>query len=294
MVIDPFGNKKRDTKIAQLQANILYLITTTNTSYKGNPYSSYSSAVNELSKKYLGTAQWGNQLTQIIIGIRASFVMSGGIQLSIKGADGEEPGAIEKKTLQFCQDMIQQNDLDEEVPMDWATEAEIEGKTLIKLIPNKETKNIDARHISFTQTSYKIIAEPDDYKKYRLAEYRVNGTLKTLDPKEFVYKRFSGRVSNINETPPKLAPVLRNIEDLDKCYWDLRRINHLFAYPTPTFTCETAADAKALTEFLNDEKDKWKIGKNLILAKATYALVGYSGADTNSLLAEIDKQAKII
>ena len=101
-MVDIFGNEKRDKKIAQLQANILSLITTTNTSYKGNPYASYSSAVTELSKKYLGTAQWGNQLTQIIIGIRASFVMSGGIQLSIKGADGGEPGAIEKKTLQFC------------------------------------------------------------------------------------------------------------------------------------------------------------------------------------------------
>lgn len=90
---------------------------------------------------------------------------------------------------------------------------------------------------------------------------------------------------------PKLATVLRNIEDLDKALWDLRKINHYFASPTPYFKVENGKDVDNLYNFLKDTN--WKIGK-LLVSNADFELKGYTGTSVDALFKEIETHAKII
>jgi len=259
-------------------------------SYKGNPYQTYKAMVEELSKKAEGIADWGNQLTQNIIAIRSAFIMASGIKFSMKDKTAT-------KEFKFVKELFDFNDLDEENPIEFCKEAEIEGKFLCKLFPNREKTQIEIRHISYTQTDYKISTEEDDYKHYTGVKYKykkADGSLSTeqsLEEKEFIYKRFGGRLNKVNDTPPKLGAALRNIEDLDKALWDLRKINHLFASPTPTFKCSDKNEANDLYDRLNNIN--WKIGK-LLVSTAEYKLEGYTGTGVDVLLKEIEVQAKMI
>jgi len=258
--------------------------------YRGNPYTTYKSMVDELSKKAEGTANWGNQLTQNIIAIRSAFIMGSGIKFGMKDK-------ANKKEFDFVKELFDFNDLDEENPIEFCKESEIEGKFLCKLSPNKEKQQIEIRHISYTQSGYKVLTEEDDYKHYTQVKYKYTkpdgsqSEEKTLEEKEFVYKRFGGRLNKVNDTPPKLGAALRNIEDLDKALWDLRKINHLFASPTPTFKCTEKNEADKLYDRL--KKINWKIGK-LLVSTAEYKLEGYTGSGVEYLLKEIEAQVKMV
>jgi len=280
--------KEQWKELAELQHTVSILIAGIEEykKYKGNPYQTYSSAVTELSKKYDGTAQWGNQITKNIIDVRAAFIIGQGIKPINKL---EKPG----KEFEFIKEFIDFNNLDEEVPQDWAKEAEIEGKFLCRLFPNEDKKQIEVRYIPWTAHNYKIETAEGDYGKYEKAEYKINKTGKevNLKPSEFVYKKFGGRTHKVNETPPKIAGVLRQIEDLDKALWDWRQINHLFSAPTPYFKCEDVEQAKALRKLL--KKINWKIGK-LLVTTANYELKGFSGQGIENLEKEIITLAKII
>lgn len=273
---------------AQLQHTVSILISgmEEKKTYKGNPYQTYSSMVTALSKKYLGLADWGNQITKNIIDVRAAFTIGQGIKPTMKDKKAE-------RERDFIKEFIDFNNLDEEVSQDWAREAEIEGKFLCRLFPNKEKKQIEARYIPWTAHEYKIETDPDDYEDYTKASYKVSKTGKDveLSPSEFVYKKFGGRTHKVNETPPKTGLILRQIEDLDKALWDWRKINHLFAAPTPYFKCESIEQAKKLNMLLKEIN--WKIGK-LLVTTAEYELKGYSGEGTTSLEKEIISLAKII
>ena len=232
---------KLEKELVKLQATTNILLSDadlTNQSYQGNPYSTYKSQVEELGNKFEGQAEWGNQIAQNVIKIRAAFTLGQGLHLYEKGV--KKGAAVSKeptKEYLFAKDLFEYNDFDQEVPGDFASESEIEGKCLTKLFWNETAKMVDVRHLSWGQTGYKIDTAPEDYKRYVKAVYTAKGTEKEteiLEP-DFVYRKFGGRIYRVNKTFPKLGLILRNMEDLDKCYWDLRKIDKLFASPTPVF-----------------------------------------------------------
>jgi len=257
------------------------------TGYTGNNYATASAAIKELAKKYDGSAEWGNQQVRNIIDLRAAFTIGQGVKLVLKEKEKTT------RELEYIQAFVDRNDLDEEMPQEFAKEAEIEGRFLCRLIPNKETKEIDLRWISYTTNGYAVKTNAEDYKEYEQVSYRKSkqGNEVILEKDEFIYKRFSGRINKVNDIRPKVALVLRHLEDLDKALWDWRKINHLFAGPTPYFKCESADEAKKLYEKL--QSINWKIGK-LLVTTATYELKGLSGGGTDALDKEIISLAKII
>jgi hypothetical protein len=79
------------------------------TSSVGNPYPNDTAQVAELSKKYEGKADWGNQVNRNVIDVRAAFTMGGGATPVVKeGVTGGD------RELGFIQEFIERNDLDEE------------------------------------------------------------------------------------------------------------------------------------------------------------------------------------
>jgi hypothetical protein len=258
----------------------------------GNHYTEYKSAIMELARKYEGTADWGVLQVGNIIDLRAAFIIGQGIKL-VDDSKNKIAGT-KTREVEYIEDFIKYNNLDEEMPQDLAKEAEIEGRCLVKLIPNMETKQIDIRFISYSANQYKVNTAIGDYQKYETVTYQDIDlkTQVTLNANEFVYKKFAGRLSKVNDVMPKTAKVLTQCENLDKALHDWRAINKLFASPTPVVECTEGGDTKAIKNALDEAH--WSIGKLLVLKFATFRLVGADVAGVQALEKEIIALAKVI
>lgn len=260
----------------------------------GNPYPTYDSAIAELGKKYDGVAPWGCFQTRTIVDVRAAFTIGNGVQAVVvdpvtkKKLDGKQY----QKELDFINGFIDFNNLDEEFAQELAKEAELEGRVLLKLVPDTEKKQVGIRFISYNTNKYKVSTDPEDYAKYTQVDYKIQDKTITLTEGQFTYKKFAGRVDKVNDVMPKTATILRQIEDLDKCLKDLRTMNNLFASPTPHFNCEDQNSAKDLYKKLQEVN--WKIGKLLVTTKAQFALVGADAAGAESLVKEMTNIVKVI
>lgn len=259
--------------------------------YTGNRYTTYSSAVAEIGKKYNSRSNWGCILTGNIIDLRATFIISQGIKvLPREGIDGE---AAAKEVL-WATDFLEFNDLDKEVAQEYAKEAEIEGKIALtikvkELAPNefKEYKTmVTARYISWTQKKYTVHTAENDSLDYEKLVWRPTGSQKeeTLLKPDFVYKKFGGRVNEPNQAQPKIMKCLTEIDNVTKALRDWREINRLFAAPIPHIECLNAEQAKKMNAEIN--KLNYKI-KKFLAHTGVFAYASPDMAGANSIENEI-------
>lgn len=250
-----------------------------------NPYPTYDAQVRALSDKYEGKGEYGNHQVGAIIDVRSAFILGLGVNVAeVDGAGGDG------REIDFINNFIRHNRLDL-LAQRWAREAEIEGKCLIRLRPDGD--QVRAQWIPWSQHRYTVDAAPDDYATYRRVTYKVNGTGNpvVLPASQFAYQSFGGRTHNVNECPPRIGRVLRLCESLDRALMDWRRINNLFACPTPYFKMGAASEAEGFYQKLR--KMNWKIGK-FLCGTADFSMVGPDGAGVQSLENEIITIAKII
>ena len=253
------AENKRLVKIQELLVDNILTVQEKDVTYTGNRYKDYSSAVKEVAAKYVGSADWGVVQVGNIVDLRAAYIIGQGLKVSRIKAGGDEG----KAEYDFVQRFIDKNELDHELAQDLAREAEIEGKTLIKLFPtvaeDGET-DIAIRWVSWSTNNYKVEVDPSDYLQLAKVHWRpAAGDEVVLLPAGCVYKRFAGRLDIPNETMPRVAKCLTQIENLDKALRDWREINRLYAAPTPEVECETAEQAKGINAGM--EGVNWKIGK---------------------------------
>ena len=268
---------------------------TSSRSYVGTPtqYNIYSKQVKELGRLYDNIADWGCMIAKNVIDVRTAFAVGTG--LKVKKREGF-PGSAEKE-LDWCKEFMRYNNLDEEMPQEYAKEAEIEGKVLLRLLVDKKAKNIRVVHTPWRKFNYDIKTPDYDFFNYIKAEYTGSGqpiVSFDLTAPWFVYRRFGGTADKVNETPPKIAFVLREMRDLDKAIWDWRKINRLFAAPTPVFYAPDKQTAKEIEEWLT--ANNWRIGKSLILGglDVKFELVGWKGDGFTTLKAETEGLVKTI
>lgn len=231
------------------------------TGYTGNAYSTYGQAVAEIDRKYNGTADWGVMQTGSIIDLRAAFIIGDGIKVSEKKEGAE-------REIEWTEKFLEYNDLDKEVAQEFAKEAEIEGKIALKLALEEDKEKeksedkymVSARFISWLDKKYKIETNPKDYLDYQKLTWKATGQTKgeTLEAKEFVYKKFGGRIMNPNEAAPKIMKCLTQIENLDKAGRDWREINHIFAGPILYAKCENQKEVTDVLARLADKNFKIK------------------------------------
>lgn len=259
--------------------------------YKGNKYQSYKSAVAEINRKYNGEADWGVLQTGVIIDLRAAFIIGEGLKVVKKADDAE-------KELEWANAFLEYNDLDKEVAQEYAKEAEIEGKIAIKLALEESGKekgefNVSARYVSWTENNYTIKTAAQDYMRYERMTWRPKDKDKDekLEEKDFVYKKFGGRINKPNLAVPKVMRCLTQIEDLDKALRDWREIDRIFAGPILAVECKDREDVKTTREALSDKN--WKLKKIFIAtSKLYYAQFDIKGVE--SLENEITVLSKII
>lgn len=251
----------------------------------------YATQVSLLSDMFEGISDYGNQQTRSLIKIRSAFTVGSGVK-----------GVAEKEThKKFISKFLHHNDLDRDgaLPQKLAAEAEIEGKILVRLVPNPEEKMIEIRFISWSQHGYVVETQENDYGKYSRVTYNINKTGKavTLSPEEFVFVPFGGRTHKVNETPPALGGIIREIRGLDKAIRDWRRINWIHASPTPWFNCETSSAVSKINDLIHGSGSsaKWKIGRAIITSGVSdFKLVSADMSGTESLEREIKMAAGVI
>ena len=264
------------------------------TKYKGNRYTTYKSAVEEINRKYNGVSDWGTLQTGSIIDLRAAFIIGEGLKVIKKVEDANAEHEWAEKFLEY-------NDLDREVCQEWSKESEIEGKIAIKLAlemepdSKKEDKKfvVSTRYVSWTENNYKIKANPQDYMRYEKMTWRPKDKDKdeTLEAKNFIYKKFGGRINKPNSATPKIMRCLTQIDDLDEALRDYREINRIFAGPILAAECKDAKDVKSTQDALSSKN--WKIKKVFIAtSKLYYAQFDIKGVE--SLEKEIITLAKMI
>ncbi len=277
---------------------------TSNRHYTGNPYKTYATQVKVLHSKYDLKDDWGCMTLKNIVDVRAAFMIGRGVQVIKR--DGFKGDA--SRELSFIRDFINFNNIDEEAPQDWAVGTELEGKVLLRLVPvtfadyrDKPRKMIRVVYVPWDTISYTVIADEPNYYRYVKAYYKGSTTRPDSEPvdtsfdlseNQFIYKRFGGSTYRYNETPPKAAFVLRQIEDLDKELWDWRKINSLFAAPTPVITVDDVSEALRIQEQIDGKN--WRIGKALVLANGKFDLVMYKGEGFTTLQKAIEADIQAI
>lgn len=262
--------------------------------YKGNDYQDYDRAVDEISKKYNGTADWGVITTGAIIDLRAAFILGDGVSVT-HTTDTE---AEAERELKWVTDFFTYNGLDAEMAQEIAKEAEIEGKVALRLSYDAEPVGVwqgmvSVRYLSWLAKRYTIETANNDYLWYKTLSWRPKDgeTAVVIPEEEFVYKKFGGRLSVPNEAQPKIMKCLTEIDRLDRALRDLREINHLFATPTPDFEVEDESQVRAIIERI--ETTNWKIGKAFVHT-GKFDLKGPDMTGVETLIAEIELLVKMI
>ncbi|GAF73763.1 unnamed protein product, partial [marine sediment metagenome] len=218
----------------------------------------------------------------------------------------KEPGDEPSPELEWVEKFFEYNDLDREVAQEFAKEAEIEGKIALKLAIEEDKEEdaeevdeedkkwrVSVRFISWLDKKYKVETNPQDYLDYQKLEWKETGTTKkeTLEAKEFVYKKFGGRIMNPNEAAPKIMKCLPQIEGFDKALWDWRNINHIFASPVLYAECEDKTEVGLMLDAFDNKNFKLK---KFLAGTAKLGFIKLDVGGIDSIEKEIADLAKVI
>ncbi len=284
---------------AYVRDNFLQLLDSVK-AYKGNAYNTYAGAVSEIDKKYKGVADWGVAQTGAIVDLRAAFIVGDGITVSPATVDDEA-----EKEIEWVEEFLKYNDLDREIVQEFAKEAEIEGKIALKIAIEKDKDSdkdseegkekwaVSVRFISWLRKKYEVIPNPKDYLDYQKLKWKAGDGYdeETLEAKEFVYKKFGGRIMDPNEAAPKVMKCLTQIEALDKAIRDWREINHIFAGPILYFKCLNKEEVRMTKEAVDDTNFKLK---KIFIGTAEASFIPLDIKGVESIEREIESNLKVI
>lgn len=260
-----------------------------NTTQLGSAYTTRSAQVAETRKKHKGEATFGNQITQRIIALRVAFSVPNRLFLITNEDSESKDKAPSVKT--FLNAFMKLNGLDQEIPRDFAKEIELHGQVLVRIVWDPKEKIPRLKYYPWGDKNYKI--EPTDKHLLRSklkCSFTLGNSKVDMKDDDFVFIAFNDEL-NSYEGRPTCGGILKTLENLDKDLQDWRRLNHLFAHPTPHFKCESAEEAIAVRELL--KTIGWRVG-TAIATSAELSMKGTTGAEANLLMLSIQTGAKII
>ena len=234
---------------------------------------SYQSIVFNLIRRYNGLTPLGRELTKSIIDTRVSWIAGNGVNISAEG----------KKENEFLEKFIRHNKLDGVTFRDKVTDSELEGKVLGIPYWDSKAKMIDVKWLCWSDTTYKIETDPEDYRVITGVRYGKMGD-KFLPYDQFVYRSFTGTLRFMNESPPRAGLQLFSIDAASSALRDLRRINRKFGAAFPFFEMTTQEDAKNLIKSIDARK--WRIGDTIAAVGKGYYMEP-NGSGLESIIKEI-------
>lgn len=275
---------KQEVKLQELCDDVLSVSSQDDSAYTGNSYRTYDGAVTAIDEKYKGKSQWGNIATGNIIDVRSAFIIAQGLKLTTIDE-------ASKAELEFAENFFEMNGLFQEFPMEYAKEAEIEGKFLCQLVYDPKEANVRMHYIPYTTMNYKVEFDTSNYLKFTSVKFTKASHSIDLKENDFVYRKFGGRIYDPNQPAMKIWKCLTQIDDMDKALRDLREINNLFATPIPHIECATAAEAKSANEVI--QTLNFKLRKMFAhTGKLSYTTPDIAGV--KMLIEEILTKSKIV
>lgn len=254
---------------------------------RGNRYRSYESAVDAIWRKYHNTDRWGCGLTRGLIDWRVAQIAGNGANIYAK----------DKRTRDYLEDCFDYNGLFGSGLNDMVRDGEMEGRGLEILEWDKKTQLVKNRHVSWLQYRYTVKADPEDYANIQSVSFKdsTNTLVELTGERGWIFWKTSGCARNYDDTPPRIAAILTEIEEYDQALSDIRQNHRLFGYATPTLKTDTpeTAVAERQTFFGRSKKVVWKIGRFLISSGA-FSFVEPSGRAVESVKGELVELARKI
>jgi hypothetical protein len=287
-----------------------------------NNYITYESQIYQIYYMYNARSKYGACLLGGIVDVRTAFIAGGGLSIASTLEADEADNSDEIQALTdnmatgdtdnpmmneappetepeeedevecFLNKIIDDNDLNGHRLVKLIKTGEMEGKCLMVLIADKKNKKIKVRHFSWRLSRYDIITDPADREKViKVVYYDDDGAAHEIDADECVYVKIGGSTDKINETPPKIAKVLTQIENFDRSLYDERKNNFLFGRVTPVFKTDNVQEAKALQT--NIQGKRWNVGDGYV-GNADHYYVEPSGKASEVLRSERTDLLRVI
>jgi hypothetical protein len=285
------GNKKLKQKIQALeeaQRDILnsLIVNTVGSSQtsqiRKNNYQTYPAQINIMYRMYNSSTDYGSGLLRNIIDTRSSLIAGEGLSIFAKN----------KKTQKFIDTFIKKNNLNGSRLFEIVTGCEMEGKSLVILIPDSKDQYVKTRWFSFYLNNYTIETDKKDSDIITSIHWTDKaGNKHETRPDRAVYMKTGGTTDRYNDTPPRTANVLTQIENYERALYDLRFNNHLFGRITPYWKTENSQDAKVINNALNNKE--WDFGKGYAGA-ADFKYVSPDSGASDTIAKEMSLNLKII
>ncbi len=263
---------------------------------RDNPYSTKGAQVSELRNKYRGIGYIGAPILQRLVNLRVAFSVPNRLFLTTDMAVKKKKSLNDKQiddTKNFLTEFMAINGLDAEIPRELCKESELQGQVALGLVWDQKQKNVVLKYFPWNQSNYTVKQTMKyAFKSPKTFITTLSGVRIVLTDDKFVYLGFNDELSaETIQGYPTCGPILKTIENLYKDLLDWRKLNHLFAHPTPHFQCETKDEAEAINKMI--QTTGWKIG-TAIATNGNFQLKGPSGAEANLLMLAITTAAKIV
>jgi hypothetical protein len=270
------------TEEARTATELMYGIfsSQTNENTERNNYVTYDSQVHELYKMYYAESDLGNDTTSTVIDLRTALIAGEGISVICKDV----------KALEFINKIIKYTRLNSHKLESLIKHGEIEGKQLLSLIPNKSKQIINIKQYLYEDIKYTVEYDEDKEEITRIYINGKDGIKKDIPLENSIFFKLSGKPNDYNKTPSKACSIVQQIKNHDRAYYDLRKSNSLYGFPTPAFKGDNEQSVKTTADAVNGTK--WKVGKSFVSTTQMYYPVPPNSWET--LLKEISITVKII
>jgi hypothetical protein len=264
----------------------------------GNVAVNYEAQVLAIYQRYNNLMQYGCTITRSVIDWRATQIAGNGVNAT----------STDNATNAFVSDFIKNNELNGHRFWDWARDSEIEGKSLMVLKAERIDDEIviKAKNLPWIRWNYQVDTAKHDAEQIESVTMQDNDKEKRISKDKFVYIRTAGAsasktVYHTNQTPPKIAPVLWYIDNIDKAMADLRCNNQLFAFPKLVAEAKDQISANGLRALLFGKSTKGQTKASLETDRGEFYIIDGkmyyaepSGQAVASLTTEVNTIAKII
>lgn len=253
-----------------------------------NNFKTYADQITQINKMYNNESDYGGEFLRPLLDMRVSFIAGAG--LSVLQSDQSEKG---KKVIEWINNFLDYNNYYGSRFIEDTLLTELEGKCLLAIKPNIKERNIRIRSYSWYKTAYNITMKDDDYQEVKSASYKPNPNKEPVNllAENLIYIKIGGTPDRVNNTPPRIANVLTDIENASRAKFDIRKNNHIFGRVTPYFQTKDEKEAKSLLNKI--QSLAWKIGR-AFAGTAQFSLVEPSGNAVKALVEEIVQLMKII
>lgn len=279
-----------------------------------------ATVVKGIIDRYEGRAVYGNLLVKRIVNLLAAYQLGGGVELVV--VEPREGGAeIESRVdknprgkvmnrddladrkkqnqdleevyaeeLEFCRAFMDVNNLSEEKSQELAREKEFSGQLLLKLYWSEADRMVRVQHIAWDETRYQVYR--DDKGNILRAEWTgKDGKKVTLQPEEFVFARWNGRINGTTGSPT-LAGNYWLCDDIEKALKDLREGNHYFGYPTLAIRCTDKQQAEDVNAQI--AASKWQIGQAAAFTAEELKYLEVTGQAAKAVIEEITTEVRLL